>query len=114
MAYGSDTQKVKELMLEIANEHPEVMGEGFGVTAPLVLFIEFGDSSLNFELRCFVVNIDRRRRVISDINFAIDEAFRQHGIEIPFPQRDVHIREKSADAGTPLPGTPSNDNEPGK
>ena len=49
------------------------------------------DSSLNFELRCHVRNIDNRLRVISDINFAIDKAFREEGISIPFPQRDVHI-----------------------
>lgn len=114
VAYGSDTQKVKELMLEVANGHPEVMGEGFGVTAPFVLFIEFGDSSLNFELRCFVANIDRRRRVISDINFAIDEAFREHGIEIPFPQRDIHIRKNAADTGASIPVDPKNDSEPEK
>jgi len=92
VAYGSDTGKVKELLLQIADEHPEVMGEGYGVIAPYVLFLEFGDSSLNFELRCFIADIDRRRRVVSDINFAIDEAFRENGIEIPFPQRDIHIK----------------------
>lgn len=93
VAYGSDTGKVRELLLGIANEHAEVMGEGFRVSAPYVLFTEFGDSSLNFELRCFIPDIDRRRRIISDINFAIDAAFREHGIEIPFPQRDLHIRD---------------------
>ena len=97
VAYGSDTQKVKELLLEVAKDHPEVIGEGFGVSEPVVLFIEFGDSSLNFELRCFITDIDRRRRVISDLNFAIDEAFRENGIEIPFPQRDVHIKDNGAE-----------------
>jgi len=103
VAYGSDTGKVRELLLQVANEHPEVMGEGYGVIAPYVLFLEFGDSSLNFELRCFIADIDRRLRVISDLNFAIDETFREHGIEIPFPQRDIHIRtngESPADSFT--------------
>ncbi len=103
VAYGSDTRKVEALLLEVAHDHPEVMGEGFGVSAPYVLFSQFGDSSLNFELRCFIANIDRRRRVISDINFAIDEAFREHEIEIPFPQRDIHIKQNGAD--TPVSGT---------
>ncbi|HFD79669.1 MAG TPA: mechanosensitive ion channel family protein [Gammaproteobacteria bacterium] len=98
VAYGTDTAKVRELLLQVANEHPEVMGEGYGVIAPYVLFREFGDSSLNFELRCFIADIDRRLRVISDLNFAIDEIFREHGIEIPFPQRDIHIRDGGRDS----------------
>jgi small-conductance mechanosensitive channel len=56
-------------------------------------------SSLNFELRIYIRNIDRRLHVISDINFAIDVAFRDAGIEIPFPQRDLHIKN--------WPGAPS-------
>ena len=92
VAYGSDTEKVRELLLEIANTHPEVITDGTSPT-PRVLFLQFGDSSLNFELRCHIRNIDMRRIVISDVNFAIDKAFREHGVEIPFPQRDVHIRD---------------------
>ncbi len=92
VAYGSDTEKVRDLLLEIANTHPEVITDGTSPT-PRVLFLQFGDSSLNFELRCHIKNIDMRRIVISDVNFAIDKAFREHGVEIPFPQRDVHIRD---------------------
>lgn len=92
VAYGSDTGLVKELMLEVANSHPEVITDG-SVPNPLVLFIEFGDSSLNFELRCFIRNIDHRLTTRSDLNFAIDSIFRKHGVEIPFPQRDVHVRD---------------------
>jgi uncharacterized protein YndB with AHSA1/START domain len=51
----------------------------------------FGDSSLDFELRCRINRIDRRFNVTSDINFGIDAAFREAGISIPFPQRDLHI-----------------------
>ncbi|MEJ2440143.1 MAG: mechanosensitive ion channel [Gammaproteobacteria bacterium] len=90
VAYGSDVQKVKEILLQIADEHPDVISDG-AVPKPFVLFREFADSSLNFELRCHIRNIDNRLRVISDINFAIDKAFREAGISIPFPQRDVHI-----------------------
>lgn len=91
VAYGSDTKLVHELLLKIAADHPNVITDG-STAPPKVLFIGFGDSSLNFELRAFVQNIDERLQIVSDINFAIDAAFREHGIEIPFPQRDLHVR----------------------
>ncbi len=59
---------------------------------PVVLFRGFGDSSLDFELRVFLHNVDSRLSVVSDLNFAIDKAFREEGIEIPFPQRDLHVK----------------------
>ena len=58
-----------------------------------MIFLGFGDSSLNFELRCYIENIDKRLSTISDINFAIDAAFRENGVAIPFPQRDIHVRD---------------------
>lgn len=91
VAYGSDVQKVKAILEDLAEGHPRVVIDG-SVSKPKVLFLGFGDSSLNFELRCFIDNIDMRLSIISDINFAIDDAFREEGIEIPFPQRDIHIR----------------------
>jgi potassium efflux system protein len=92
VAYGSDTGKVRDILLEIARGHPEVICDGTS-PQPRVLFLTFGESSLNFELRCHIQNIDMRRMVISDLNFAIDKAFRENGVEIPFPQRDVHVRD---------------------
>lgn len=92
VAYGSDTQKVKEILLEIANEHAEVVTNG-SAPVPKVMFRSFGDSALDFELRCFIKNIDSRIEVISDLNFSIDAAFRDNNIEIPFPQRDLHVKE---------------------
>lgn len=92
VAYGTDTQLVKETLLQVAKEHPNVIADGSS-PEPNVLFLGFGDSSLNFELRCHVTNIDNRLQCISDLNFAIDAAFRENNIEIPFPQRDVHIRD---------------------
>lgn len=92
VAYGSDTQLVKEILTQVAQEHEEIIVSEQGME-PKVLFLAFGDSALNFELRCFVRNIDRRLQIISDLNFAIDAAFRARGIEIPFPQRDVHVRD---------------------
>ncbi|MBN4063626.1 mechanosensitive ion channel family protein [Cardiobacterium sp. AH-315-I02] len=91
VAYGTDTEKVRELLMEIAEDNVDVVKTG-SVPKPIVLFREFGDSSLNFELRVFLHDVDSRLRIVSDINFAIDKAFREHKIEIPFPQRDLHVK----------------------
>ena len=100
VAYGTDTEKVRDVLLSIAEANDDVAKNTL-VPKPTVLFREFGDSSLNFELRVFLQNIDSRLGVISDLNFAIDKAFREEGIEIPFPQRDLHVRSMpdSIDAG---------------
>lgn len=98
VAYGSDTDRVKEILLQVAAENPKVITDGT-TGEPRVLFREFGDSALAFELRCYIHNIDERVRVISDLNFAIDRAFREAGIEIPFPQRDLHMRSWDTDNG---------------
>lgn len=91
VAYGSDTDLVKRLLLEVAYAHPEVITTGENLE-PQVLFMEFADSSLNFELRCFINEIDKRLLCRSDLNFAIDKIFRQHDIVIPFPQRDLNLK----------------------
>lgn len=89
VAYGSDVRKVEKILLEIAAAEPEVLEE----PAPVVRFLEFGDSSLNLELRAWSSSsVTRRGKLISALNFAIYEKFREHEIEIPFPQRDLHIR----------------------
>jgi small-conductance mechanosensitive channel len=59
--------------------------------APHVLFTAFGDSALNFELRCIIRDIQQRLNVMSELNFAVLSRFREEGIEIPFPQRVVHF-----------------------
>ncbi|HEY0719946.1 MAG TPA: mechanosensitive ion channel domain-containing protein [Gammaproteobacteria bacterium] len=90
VAYGSDVYQVRELLLKACSAHPLVINDG-STPAPKVLFRAFGESSLDFELRCYICNIDSRMDVISDLNFAINDLFRAHDIEIPFPQRDIHI-----------------------
>ena len=100
VAYGSDTQKVKTILEKVAAEHPSVVLDG-SAPKPRVLFRGFGESSLDFELRCHIQNIDERLQVVSDLNFAIDAAFRENGIEIPFPQRDVHVRDLSHNKPAP-------------
>jgi small-conductance mechanosensitive channel len=87
VAYGSDTELVKSCLLSVVGSHPDVKK----YPEPLVRFAEFGDSSLNFELY-FWAHIQDRWMAISDMNFAIDKIFRENNIEIPFPQRDLHIR----------------------
>ena len=95
VAYGSDTEMVKNILLEVADKHPLVISNEPTMEAK-VLFMAFGESSLDFELRCYIQNIDNRLQVKSDLNFAIDAAFRKHGIEIPFPQRDIHFKNMPA------------------
>jgi len=92
VAYGSDTARVMQILVEVANKHPQVMNNYPGIPDPKALFLGFGDSSLDFELRCFIRDVDRRLQTRSDLNLAIDAAFREAGIEIPFPQRDLHFR----------------------
>jgi small-conductance mechanosensitive channel len=92
VAYGSDVETVIETLLEIANNNEDVIKGNPPLPDPYVLFLDFGDSSLDFELRAVIRNINQRLRVTSDINRAIDAAFKKQGIEIPFPQRDVNFR----------------------
>jgi small-conductance mechanosensitive channel len=88
VAYGSDIHKVKAVLLECAKENHVILKNPL----PTVLFINFGESSLEFELRCFVNNVHDSVSVSSDLRFVIDRKFRDNGIVIPFPQRDIYIR----------------------
>ncbi|WP_299056287.1 mechanosensitive ion channel domain-containing protein [uncultured Polaribacter sp.] len=91
VAYGSDVQLVKKLLLQAATEHPKVSEE----QPPNVLFTDFGDSSLNFKLVFTINNSFEVRFTQSDIRFRIDELFREYKVSIPFPQRDIHIIDKN-------------------
>jgi len=91
VAYGSDTAKVKEILETIINENDAIVKNDEALT-PSIIFKAFGDSSLNFEVRGFIRDISEIFRVRSQIHFAIDNAFRENGIEIPFPQRDLHVK----------------------
>lgn len=90
VAYGSDTELVNRLLMDIATAHPCIVKEPDA--SPLVYFKQFADSSLNFELNCIIGDVNQRTRIISDLNFAIEKTFREHNIEIPFPQRDINIK----------------------
>ena len=88
VAYGSDTSLVRETILEVAREHDNVLDD----PAPLVTFESFGDSSLNFVLRAYLPNLDNRLQTIHDLHALINSRLAQQNIEIPFPQRDLHLR----------------------
>ncbi len=88
VAYGSDIEKVLEILLRVSDEHPLTLS----TPPPVALFLAFGASSLDFELRIWVANFDDRRQVQSEINQEINSEFADSGIEIPFPQTDLHIR----------------------
>ncbi len=92
VAYGSDIETVIETLLEVANNNAGGIKGNPQLPDPYALFLDFGDSSLDFELCAIVHDINRRRHVTSDINRAINAAFNKQGIEIPFPQRDVNFR----------------------
>lgn len=93
VAYGSDTAKVKDILFRCAEEHPNVLK---GQT--VIFFSDFGDSALVFDVYFWSEEQWFIERVISEIRFAVDKAFRESGIVIPFPQRDLHIKD-------PRPGT---------
>jgi len=95
VAYNSDINQVRELLLNIAREHSMVLKK----PAPVVLFNDFGESSLDFEL-LFSINKSFESNIVkSDIRFAIDKAFRENNIEIPFPQRVVHTPQNTLGNG---------------
>ncbi|PYL54223.1 MAG: mechanosensitive ion channel protein MscS [Verrucomicrobia bacterium] len=90
VAYGSDVNKVRDALLAVAHENPHTLKE----PAPGVFLDQFGDSSIDFKLMVWSSEMSARpSRYRSDLNFAIVEKFREAGIEFPFPQRDVHIRD---------------------
>lgn len=95
VVYGSDTKKVEETLLAVADAHPHVLKK----PEPFILFNDFGASSLDFILRVWVDDIDHTIRTTSELRFAIDDAFREAGIEIAFPQMDVHFKTAPALAG---------------
>jgi small-conductance mechanosensitive channel len=89
VAYGSDVVLVKGVLLDCANDHHDVIRKN----DTIVLFNEFADSSLNFKLMFWCSKTWDENQYKSEIRFAIDKAFRENNIRIPFPQRDLHVIE---------------------
>lgn len=96
VSYDSDPDKVREVLLACTKKVPGLLED----PAPTVLFTDFGDSALNFELRCFVEDVATSSGKRSDLRYEILRCFRAEGIEIPFPQRDLNIK------GGELPAAP--------
>jgi len=89
VAYGSDVKKVSEALIAAGRSNPHVLED----PAPSVFLKQFGESSIDFELVVWSAEMSHRpSRFKSDLNFAIEEKLREARIEIPFPQRDLHIR----------------------
>lgn len=88
VAYGSDTELAKQLLLKAANEHPMILKD----PPSLASFEGFGDNSLNMVLRTYLPTMDGRLDVIHQLHTAIDKSFREAGIEIAFPQLDLHVK----------------------
>ena len=87
IAYGSNIELAQKVMLEVAETNPLVLKD----PAPSVFFLSFGPSSLDFEIRVFVRELADRIPLTHELNLGIDKALREHNIQIPFPQQDVHI-----------------------
>ena len=92
VSYGTDVEVAHQLILDTVRSTPLVLED----PEPSVFFVEFGDSSLNFTARAFVGELGHRMPATHDIHMRILAAFRKEGIEIPFPQRDVHVRQVPA------------------
>lgn len=90
VAYGSDVELVKKVLLECADKHSEVSRN----PKPFVRFSNFGDSSLDFQLFFWTTHSFYVENIKSDLRFAINSIFIDNGIQIPFPQRDVHLKSK--------------------
>jgi small-conductance mechanosensitive channel len=104
VAYGTDTQRVMDILRLATAGHRQIFAE----PEPVVLFTGFGESSLDFELRVWT---DFQDHVVvrSDLNMAVNQALAKAGIEIPFPQRDLHIRSAVAAPVQFSPAAPGDD-----
>ncbi len=119
VAYGSDTLATEKLLLKIARENLLVLSQ----PEPSALFLGFGDNSLNFELRVFVKGLDNRLAVTHHLHLAIEREFRKAGLNIAFPQRDVHLDTlrplevhlvRNSKETEPSQGTPDPSSSPGQ
>lgn len=92
VGYGHDTMLARGLLVKVAKENPVVLND----PEPIATFEGFGDSCLTLRLRCFLPSLDDRLKVITELHESIDREFRTQGLEIAFPQRDIHIRSMTA------------------
>jgi small-conductance mechanosensitive channel len=108
VAYGSDVETVTRVLMTVATQSSQVLK----TPQPMVLFLNFGDSSLDFQLRVWIADFNDRRVIQSALVREIDRGFRAEGVEIPFPQRDLHLRSVDGKAADRLKGDPHAPVEP--
>lgn len=96
VAYGSDIDEVTEILVSIGANHPLILPH----PVPQVRFLAFGDSSLDFELQCWIKQPVDRGVVLHELNSAIYHIFNERGVKIPFPQRDIHIKQAPPSSST--------------
>ena len=100
VSYDSDPEQVRDLLLQIVNDHPDVLS----YPEPRVFFMDFGSSSLDFRVDGYLKDIGMTLVVRSALRFTIFKRFKEAGIEIPFPQSDLHLRSVDPDAAVVLSG----------
>lgn len=105
VAYGTDPEKVLALLIEVARQHADILA----IPAPEALFVNHGASSLDFQLRAWTGNSGMWPNIKSDLTVSINRALAAAGIEIPFPQRDLHLRSVDKEAAKALGGGSSGD-----
>ncbi len=88
VSYESEPRKIEEILLKVAEENPRILRH----PRPTVLFMDFGDSSLDFQLRAWIDDAWFLPRVRSELYFSIWDGLKEEGVQIPFPQRDLHVR----------------------
>lgn len=110
LAYGVDTAAAQKLLLDVVSANPRLLRE----PAPQVLFTDFGDSALEFEVRAYVRALQDSVPARHELLMAINDALGAAGIEIPFPQRDVHLRSVDQAAAQALGGHPPAEPRPGR
>ena len=98
VAYGTNLRKVLDILLSIARSHPKILDD----PAPSALFRGFGASSLDFELRAWTGNMDEWLSIMSELGVAVSDALAEAGIEIPFPQHDLHLKTLTLQVGEVL------------
>lgn len=96
-SYGTDPEKVRDLLLQIAQQHPQVINDALLAPTPIVLFRRLGEFAMEFEIRAFIRDIEYFLGVVSDLNFEIERVFRENGIEIPYPRQDIRLHRISDD-----------------
>lgn len=101
VAYDSDLKEVMDTVMQAVKAQPDILS----YPEPGLFFMNFGASSLDFELRIWIQDLDKALGIMTRVRLAINQAFKEKGIEIPFPQSDIHVYHKSGDADRKIPFT---------